>query len=97
MSNESKITETPWRVGDDPEGEPDCLSIWTGDDGTEAELAGRIMEPANAAVMAAAPDLLKALEGLLEVCSCSNGCAPDDETCATAVARMAIAKAKELP
>ncbi len=50
---------------------------------------------ANARLIASAPDLLAALEGLAEVCSCQNGCDPDDMTCATNVARAAITKALE--
>ena len=36
-------------------------------------------------------ELEEALRGLLEVCSCSNGCAPSDMTCATSRARTALA------
>lgn len=32
----------------------------------------------------------EALRGLLAVCSCSNGCPPDDMTCATNAARAAL-------
>lgn len=34
--------------------------------------------------------LRKALTGLLDVCRCTNGCAPDDMTCATNVALAAL-------
>lgn len=37
--------------------------------------------------------LIKALRGLLEVCNCSNGCAPDDMSCASNFAALALAEA----
>ena len=39
--------------------------------------------------------LEQALRGLLEVCSCQNGCAPDDMSCATNFARAALNDEKE--
>lgn len=39
-------------------------------------------------------DLREALQDLLEVCSCQNGCAPDDMTCATNKARFIIGEKK---
>lgn len=49
---------------------------------------------ANARLISAAPDLLKALEALAGVCRCTNGCAPDDMTCCTNMAAAAIRKAR---
>jgi hypothetical protein len=36
--------------------------------------------------------LMEALADLLEVCHCTNGCAPDDMSCATNRARAALAE-----
>jgi hypothetical protein len=51
-------------------------------------------DEANAQLIAAAPDLLEALEVFIELHPCTNGCEPDDMTCATSKAKAAIAKAK---
>lgn len=45
---------------------------------------------ANARLIAAAPALLAALIELAECSPCRNGCAPDDMTCASNKARVAI-------
>ena len=58
---EAKHTSGPWEVGADPDGLEDCESIWYGEHGTQAEIAGRICEPTNARLIAAAPDMYDAL------------------------------------
>ena len=39
-------------------------------------------------------ELAEALEGMLDCSACRNGCAPDDMTCATSGARLALSKVK---
>lgn len=41
-------------------------------------------------------ELVKALQELLECSSCKNGCKPDDMTCATNRARVALSRAKTI-
>ena len=62
------IQGTPWVVGTDPDGQDECQSVWTNQpDAINAEIAGRICVPEHAALLAAAPDLLAALEALVTV------------------------------
>jgi len=73
MSADLKWTPGPWIIGDAPEidleddGKPHCVSIWTGEHGFSAEIAGRICEPANAALIAAAPDMVEALQAIQDL------------------------------
>lgn len=48
---------------------------------------------ANAKLIASAPELLSALIQLAECSPCQNSCAPDDMTCASNRARVAIERA----
>ena len=50
---------------------------------------------ANGALIAAAPELLAALKVLADCSPCQNGCDPKDMTCASNLARAAIAKAEK--
>lgn len=70
-------TPTPWQLNRDVESESDLplYAIWTDHEGgSQAELAGRIGEEANAHLFFAAPDLLAAakraktvLEGMAQI------------------------------
>ena len=55
----------PWTAEPDAEGEPDFYSVWYDEQGTGAEVAGRIGDAEAARLIAAAPELLAALEELL--------------------------------
>lgn len=84
-------TPGPWTVDFDAEGAEDCFSVWYDVDGTGAEIAGRIGEEANAHLIAAAPEMLAALEDIVRYVS------PGDDIPFAAMleeARAAIAKAK---
>lgn len=88
-------TPTPWRIEDD--------TIKAGKNDTHLfdiyECPGLgVAAEANAAFIVRAVNshdtLVEALETLVEVCPCQNGCAPDDMTCATQKALAALKLAK---
>lgn len=88
-----KHTKGPWRIGNCPSydgytGKP-YRNIWAGD-GDAAQVIARAIDygdvDANAALVAAAPDLLEALKGVLRVA--------DRKTVEFDAARAAIAKAE---
>ena len=59
------FTPGPWTIGAAPENDDEgCESIWYDLKGGGAEIAGRICEHANARLIAAAPALYAALEGI---------------------------------
>lgn len=61
----TKHIAVPWVVGPDPDGKPDCQSIWTDVPGAiNAEIAGRICNPEHAHLFKAAPAMLEALRPL---------------------------------
>lgn len=62
---------------------------------TKASELGELHDHPDARLIAAAPSLLAALKGLLDVSACQNNCAPDDMTCASNVARKAIEEAEK--
>lgn len=70
-------TPGPWIVGDDPEpgeeGDYPSESVWYDGNGSGAEIAGRICEPGNAILIAAAPDLLEAARTALIALRHGNG------------------------
>ncbi len=89
----NKFTDGTWRLNERNDIEMNCEIICSiadisPDDATYEEAI------ANAHLIAAAPELLEALETLADVCPCQNGCAPDDMTCATNKAKAAITKAR---
>jgi hypothetical protein len=91
----SKYTPGPWRISKRIK-----TSINSSDDSKHIAMVNYRLgvtdeeHEANVNLICAAPDLLEALEALLEVCHCTNGCAPNDMSCASNVARAAINKAK---
>ena len=85
----TKHTPGPWLIEPDAEGEEGFFSIWCDFNGSGAELAGRIGEEANARLIAAAPDMLAALDEISR--KYSNGASAD--TLAW-IARAATAKAE---
>lgn len=64
---ETRFTKGPWVVERLYNDGGDGASVWTNQDGAvNAEIAGRIMHPANATLIAAAPKLFGALEAMVE-------------------------------
>ena len=88
-------TPGPWNVM--PSKRSGLLHVETDATAPEAGVAiCSLVGAGNARLIAAAPELLKALEVLVETFPCQNGCKPDDMNCATMRARAAIKKAKGL-
>lgn len=90
----SKHTPGPWKVNTQPEGTVVWLNGSAGYELRDPTGFGHNANPADARLIAAAPDLLRALKDLVARCDGDEGVRADGSNIDTAWAHAIIAKAE---